>query len=193
MKFLELKNRIKQNIFTTTEVSKIFSQEKRSSLRIQLARFTKRKLIFSIKRGFYCFDIKLIDELSLANQLYIPSYVSLETALNYYGIMPDVPQTVTSVNPTTTKIIKSNLGRFYYYKINRSLFWGYSKVKTPQENAFILIAQKEKALLDFLYIRKITKTDDLRLNLKEFKISLYKKYLKYFPRHIQKINLKQKP
>jgi len=185
MKYLELQSKIKTNIFTYLDVLKNFADENPTLIKTQLSRFTIKKYITNIKRGWYCFNPLKINELKLANLLYQPSYISLESALNYYGLIPDIPQTVTSLSPTTTKSIKNQFGNFSYTKINQTLFWGYDKI--TDEN--ILIAKKEKALLDYFYIRKINSIADLRLDLKLLDLKAYKKYLRFYPIWVSKIKL----
>lgn len=123
MRYLELQKAINTNIFTLLDVEKYFFGENPHAIRTQLSRFAKRKMIKQIKRGLYCFDKSKIDEYILANKLYQPSYVSLESALEYYGIIPDVTQAVTSINLTTFKKFSNEFGRFYYSKIQQSLFF----------------------------------------------------------------------
>ena len=131
----------------------------------------------------YCFDKSKIDELELAGQLYSPSYVSLETALNYYGVIPDIPIAVRSVTPITTKKIKTGLGDFYYLKIDSKLFFGFSQ--TP-----FAIAYKEKALLDYFYLRRIRKVSrEMRLRLNDWDWKRYHQYAAVFPKWVQEIKL----
>lgn len=188
MKYLELQGKIKENLFTYLDVLKAFTDEEELAIKTQLYRFVKKGLLTKIKRGIYCFDAKSVDELELADRLYEPSYISLETALNYYGIMPDIPQGITSVNLTTTKKIINKFGSFYYTKIKPSLFFGFISVESAT-GSFFQIAKKEKALLDFFYIRRIKKTDDLRLRLKDIDISVYNKCLGNFPDSVKKIKI----
>ena len=189
MKFLELREIIKGNLFTFLDVVKFFPEENPGLVKTQLARFVQKGLIKRIKRGLFCFDESQLDELELANFLYQPSYISLETALNYSGIIPDIPRAVTSVCLTTTKKISNQFGSFYYAKIKPALFFGFLKVKSPVSENYFNLARKEKALLDYFYLRKIKKTDDLRLDLKDLDIKRYKKYSQYLPRWVQKIKL----
>lgn len=189
MKYLELREKITENIFSFLDVVKLFSNSGSQTTKIQLARFAKRGLIKKIKRGLYCFDSEILDELELANHLYQPSYISLETALNYYGIIPDIPQAVTSVCLTTTKKIHTEFGNFYYAKISLSLFWGFYKTLSPSSGTFFNLARKEKALLDYFYLRRINSTADLRLDLKELDLTRFRKYAKFFPKWVQKIKL----
>ncbi len=187
MKFFELQQKIKTNLFTIADATKYFPNEKLITLRTQLSRFVKKRLIYRVKRELYCFNLKEVDELELANFLYSPSYISCESALNYYGIIPDVPQAVTSVTTITSKKIKTIFGIYHYFKINPKFFFGFDIVKT--KNGYLKIAKKEKALLDFFYLRKINKIDDLRLDLKAIDFSLLKKYLKSYPRWLKKIRI----
>lgn len=188
MKYLELREKIKRNIFNHVDVLKLFPQENPQMTKIQLYRFVKKGLLTKIKRGLYCFKPENVDEFELANWLYQPSYISLESALNYYGIIPDIPQGVTSVCVTTTKKVSNQFGSFYYLKIKSSLFYGFFKVKSATGFSFNL-AKKEKALLDYLYLRKIRSTYGLRLNIKELDRLCYQKYSKDFPSWIQKVKL----
>jgi predicted transcriptional regulator of viral defense system len=189
MKYLELQQRVRQNIFSFSDVEKYFPTENAHALRTQLSRFVKRGLLKQIKRGLYCFKQETIDELALANILYRPSYISLESALNYYGIIPDVPQAVTSVSPTTSKRLKSDYGIFYYSKIKKELFFGFTKISIPVSARFVQLALKEKALLDYFYIRKIKNIEELRLDIQDLDITRYKKYAASFPNWVQTIKL----
>lgn len=186
MKFLNLQAKVKQNIFTFLDIKKQFNQESSQTLKTQLARFIKKNLIFKINKGIYCFDPDLVDELELANKLHPHSYISLETALNYYGIIPDVPQGITSINLITTKKLINQFGAFYYSKIKPELFWGYKKIQSPTSGWFS-IAEPEKALLDFFYIRKIRQIEDIRLDLRSLKLKKYKQYAKQFPSSLQNL------
>lgn len=189
MKFLELQKTISSHIFTFLDVAKLFPSESPQKIRMQLSRFAKKGLIRAIKRGLYCFNTKQIDELELANRLYQPSYVSLESALNYYGMIPDIPQAVTSVDLITSKKIKTPLGIFYYAKIKKELFFGFVKTPAPASDSYFNLARPEKALLDYFYLRKVRTVSELRLNLKNLDKSRFDKYAKHFPGWIQKIKL----
>ncbi|MDP2918131.1 MAG: hypothetical protein Q8N68_01370 [bacterium] len=184
MKYLDLRRKVKSNLFTVLDVAKFFPAESEQNIKIQLSRLAKKGLLTSLKRGLYCFDPQSLDELSLAGRLYSPSCVSLESALNYYGVLPDVPQTVTSITPTTTKTIKAAGLTFAYSKIDPTLYFGY--VLLAPEG---FIAQKEKALLDYFYLRKIRQTADLRLKLEGFDHSLYQKYAQSFPTWVRRIKI----
>ncbi|HLD27035.1 MAG TPA: hypothetical protein VJB63_03705 [Patescibacteria group bacterium] len=187
MKYLDLRKKITHNLFTFLDVVKLFPSEDPQLIKTQLSRFSQKKLITKIKRELYCFDPALIDEFVLANKLYQPSYISLETALNGYGIIPDIPQSFTSVTTTTTKKINNQFGSFRYIKIKQSLFFGFSSVQSSRAPIYYNLALKEKALLDYLYVRKLQNITDLRLNLSEINYTIYHKFARTFPPWVQKI------
>lgn len=192
MKYLDLYHKLNRaltgvNLFTFLDTVKLFPSENPQLIKTQLSRFSQKKLITKIKRELYCFDPALIDELVLANKLYQPSYISLETALNYYGMIPDIPQSLTSVAVTTTKKIDNQFGSFHYIKIKQSLFFGFTSVRSSRSSSYYKLALKEKALLDYLYVRKLHNITDLRLNLGEINHTLYNKFARAFPGWVQEI------
>lgn len=191
MKYLALREKLNFNLFSIIDVAKNFPKQSSQLIRTQLSRFVKKGLLTKIKREWYCFNPQQIDELVLANILYQPSYISLESALNYYGLIPDVAQSITSITLTTTKKITNNFGSFYYTKITKPLFYGFSKIKSSQSERFFNMAFKEKALLDYFYIRKIKKTVDLRIDFSLIDLGIYKKMALNFPLWVQKINLNE--
>lgn len=170
MTYLQLQKAIKTSIFTILDVEKYFPG---NLVITQLHRFIKRGLIIPIKRGLYCFVDREVDVFNLANQLYFPSYISLETALNYHGIIPDVPLAgVTSVSPTTTKKFETPKGSFFYQKISPKLFWGY--MEAPYKIAFA-----EKALLDYVYFYGQKNADLLRIDWSKIDKKKYNSFKKY--------------
>ena len=75
-----------------------------------------------------------------------PSYVSLESALNFYGILNQFPYVITSVTPKKTKKLEKEGKNFEYVHFNPQNFYGYVK------QGKFLIATKEKALFDIIYL-----------------------------------------
>ena len=167
----------------------MFPKEDALLISKQLHRFINRGLIGRIKRNLYYLKGKEVDEMYIANQIYKPSYISLEYALNSYGIIPDVPFAVTSVSLTTTKNVKTSMGSFYYSKIKKSLYFGFKNVESFEKDYYMLVAEKEKALLDYFYIRKIKTTAELRLSLEDINKKKYYKFAKYFPKWVQEIKI----
>lgn len=122
----------------------------------------------------------------IANKLCEPSYLSLEFALNYYSLIPEIVFWRTSITSKKTKKYTVEIGNFLYHSIKEQLFFGYKLVKF--NNSAFKIAEPEKALLDFLYLRKDVKNEndlyELRINEYEYKEIIdqekLKKYLEKF-------------
>jgi predicted transcriptional regulator of viral defense system len=170
MKYLEFQREFKRAlIIDIREVKNIFSRF--SSRRFY--EWQKRGLIKKIANNFYIFSDVVLNENHLkfiANKLYSPSYISLETALSYYNLIPEMVYQIKSVTPMKTKKLNTSIGSFTYQKIKRELFWGYILVKI--NNCNFLMAEPEKAFLDFFYFRKDIKSEkdfyELRINTDSF-------------------------
>lgn len=153
MKFIEIHKRLLGSglsIFSSQEVRRA-TEMTSNAVRLWLIRCIAGGLIIPLKkrRGLYCFADNIPSDWLVANRLCQPSYISLEVALSYYGILPENIYSVTSV---TTKITRSfqTLGKeFVFQRIKKAAFCGYVPVKMSGQT--VLIAEKEKALADYLY------------------------------------------
>ena len=94
-----------------------------------------------------------VDEFILANRIYEPSYVSLHSALNYYGLIPEYVMETISISTKKTKLIELGNNRFRYHTIKPELFWGYETV--PWHGSSYNIAYPEKAILDLAYLEPL--------------------------------------
>jgi predicted transcriptional regulator of viral defense system len=139
--------------------------------------------LIAIKRGFYVVNPEKTGEpISLpliANLLYGPSYVSLDYALSYYGLIPEAVYEITSVTTQRSKAYDTPVGRFTYTHADSSVYSiGISSVTNEAGHQF-LMASPEKALCDKLIqipnlvinspISMFAFLDqDLRLDINEF-------------------------
>lgn len=138
--------------------------------------------IIRLKKGLYVLDPKvshvaLSTEL-IANQLYTPSYVSMQTALRYYGLILEAVYTTQSMTLKHTRRFDTPVGRFEYQRVAREAFpTGITSIN-KQSYAFLL-ATPEKALCDLiahspkLYLRYLKDVetyleDDLRMDIEDF-------------------------
>ena len=124
------------------------------NLRNQLKRWEKKGLLIRLRKGFYLFNENnraLDPNFSyIANRLYEPSYVSLEYALSFYGLIPERAVDVTSITTRKTMQFNNALGNFIYQHIQPKTFRGFQRMG---EGAFpFLMAEPEKAIVDFLYL-----------------------------------------
>ncbi|OGC13549.1 hypothetical protein A2246_02470, partial [candidate division WOR-1 bacterium RIFOXYA2_FULL_37_7] len=155
----------------------------------QISSWQKNGYIIKIRNGVYAFS-KRMGELSgegIAQKIYSPSYLSYEKALSCYGFIPEMVYAFTLATPKTTRTFDNKFGKFIYHNIKKTLFFGYTQIQGKSEP--YLIAEPEKALLDFLYLKKsnIKSKEDVlsfRFNWKEIKekvnIAKLKKYLRVF-------------
>jgi hypothetical protein len=120
----------------------------------QLSLWQKQGRIVKLRNGLYLLRKALASVMveELAGQIYAPSYISLEKALSYYGIIPEMVYAITSVTPKTTRKFNNKLGAFFYRHVKRSLFFGYRVIKG--QSSSYLLAEPEKALLDFIYFNR---------------------------------------
>lgn len=154
MRYLEFKNAFRE--FPVISSSHISNVTRRPQiLRNQLNRWQKKGLVIKLRKGLYVLnenDRKIHpSRIFLANAVYFPSYVSTEYALGYYDLIPERVEDVTSVTAKKTAQFSNHFGTFVFQHVKRDLFFGSAKVK--DENGLpVLIAQPEKALLDFIYL-----------------------------------------
>lgn len=187
MKLIDLLRHVTTPLFFDYQVERLFPSASKHQVNVQLARFVRAGALVRLKRGLYAFSHPQLDEFVLANWLYRPSYVSLESALNSYGIIPDVVPNVTSISPTTSKTITTPLGTFLYSKINQNLFFGYRSVTDPISGLAYFIAEPEKALLDYIYIRKINDLTTARVETENLDIKKLRALAKLLPARVRKI------
>lgn len=142
-------------IFSYKDVRAFFPRESLSAVRKELYRWNKKGWIRTLKNGIYepvLLANSTYPDFYLANRLYSPSYVSLEAALSYYSIIPEVSMAVTSVSTKPTRSFKNEHGLFIYRTIRPRAFTGYYIEKMGGID--VLIAEPEKALVDFLYFKR---------------------------------------
>ncbi|MBU0578654.1 hypothetical protein KJ628_01590 [Patescibacteria group bacterium] len=172
-------------LFTLDDFARLFKVKNRNTLYKIIQRLEKRKVATHLKSGSYKLTSGLINpplsDFRLANFLYRPSYISLETALSLYGIITGFSYAITSVSIKKTTSISLEGKEFSYSSISPKLFWGYEKITDH------LIADPEKSLLDYFYFAY----KGLRSNqLDEFDFSIIKKYkLKRYIRDTKNNNL----
>jgi len=187
MRLLDLKRKLNISIFTGNDLIKIFPKEPKSQINTQLRRLAVRGDLIGLKRDIYLFPDAKIDEFVLANKLYGPSYVSLESALNTYGVIPDITANVTSVSPVTSKRVVTSKGAFLYSKINKNLFFGFQNVLDKSSGLYYQIALPEKALLDYIYIRKVKNIRENRIDTSGLSTKVLTKFSTYFPKWVREV------
>ncbi len=87
----------------------------------------------------------------VANRLQQGSYVSLQSALAFYGVIPEHVPVVTSVGQGRPETLHNPLGGFQFNHLTGTLFFDYSRMEVAARQ-FAFVASPEKALLDLVYL-----------------------------------------
>lgn len=134
------------SLFTSSDFKKFFQIKKENTAYKILERLTEKGILKRLIKKKYLFAFSESDDFQTANFLYPPSYISLESALSFYGIITQFPYQITSVTPKKTRAIRTLSKEFSYSHIKPELFFGHEKKEK------FLIAMPEKALFDYLYL-----------------------------------------
>lgn len=139
------------------------------SLDYWIKKLVRDEILISLKKGFYTSSFYLnkikekgfldIYRQELANVLRRPSYISLESALSFYGLIPEETFNITSITLKSTRTYKNKMGTFIYRNIKKELFLGYNQIK---KNDLVSRATKAKALFDWLYLKKFNSKDEIK-------------------------------
>lgn len=113
--------------------------------------------ILRVHRGLYCLAAKYLrqklDPFVLAQRIYGPSYISLETALSHHGWIPEAVYAITSVCMDRSREFDTPLGHFSFARVpQRALYAEVARVET--EAGSFLLAAPLKALADYIYVHK---------------------------------------
>lgn len=167
---------------STSAVASLFSNLKAENQKVRNLEMSGK--IIRLKKGLYVVNpevsrVPLSTEL-IANHLYAPSYVSMQTALRYYGLIPEAVYTTQSMAMKHSRSFDTPLGRFDYQMITREAFTvGITYVN--KQNYSFLIATPEKALCDLIanspkvnlrYLKDVETylEYDIRMDIEDFKI-----------------------
>ena len=163
--------------FTNQEVANLFpgSDDQRYGL---VKRAIASGEIVHIRRGLYClapkYQKKKTNLYALAQHIYGPSYISLESALSWHGWIPEAVYTLTSVSFKKSKEFKTSLGVFSYEHIPQKVFYTGVERLTDETGNIFLMARPMKALADYVYVHKRDWTgiepviESLRIEREEF-------------------------
>ena len=160
----------------------------------------KQKLLIRVKRGLFIpgpqASIPAPEKMLLANHLWGPSYVSSDSALSYWGLIPERVYETLSMTTNLAKTYKTPVGRFRYIRLPLPYYsFGIQRVELASKQ-MTLIAGKEKSLCDKiittqrLKLRSVKQTreylmEDLRISrqsLRELSMDTINDYFKEAPK-----------
>lgn len=124
-------------------------------VRRQLSRWVKSGRVIQLRRGLYClappYRSTPIHPFLVANALLPGSYVSLQSALAYYGLIPEYVARTLSLTTRRPARWSNVLGEFHFQHLAPHLFFGYAQITAlPEQQVFL--ASPEKALLDLVHL-----------------------------------------
>ncbi len=130
----------------------------------QLSRWVASGRLVGLRRSVYAiaapYRRREPNAFETANLLVRPSYVSLESALAFHGLIPEAVFAVTSITTARPQMHDTPLGAYIYRHVSPGIFWGYEeRVLSADCSLTALVACPEKALLDLAYLRPGTDTD----------------------------------
>jgi len=169
MNFIHFKNSLRDfPVFSLADIRAAH----RGFDRRRLSEWQEKGYIIKIIKGYYIFsDVNINEPMlwAIANKIYKPSYISLESAMSHYRLIPESIFMITSVATRRTTMFETPVARFSYRTIKPALFFGYSLLSDGTK-----IATTEKAILDYFYLNpSIRSADDFashRLNMEEIQI-----------------------
>lgn len=182
--FCTMNNQLTQigNIpISVSALESLFPNIKRGNQKIRL--LERDRQIIRLKKGLYVCNPeitgKILSTELIANHLYTPSYVSMSSALRYYGLIPEAVYTKQSMTLKHSKDFDTPLGRFEYTHISKKAFSvgltnirkdGYAFViATPEKALCDLIANSPNVNLRYLKDAVTYLEDDIRMELDDFR------------------------
>jgi predicted transcriptional regulator of viral defense system len=155
MKYSEFRDKVKSYPLFRSNILEHLT-DKPAILRRQLVDWVKQGKVVQLKKGMYTLSSEdrsvNLSQYYLANHLYSPSYISLETALSYYGLIPERVCAITSVSTKKTQRFKNTYGVFIYRHLKQAAYKDFEVVEDEYKNIFY-IASPEKAIVDFFYFK----------------------------------------
>jgi len=136
--------------------------------RNNFVRWTQKGYLVRLRQGLYAFheyrgkpDIAAY----FAGRMYNPSYISLHSALSFYGLIPESVVQITSVTSLKTALFRNGFGEYSYKSVRDDLMFGY--IPRPlADGRTTAYATREKALLDLLYLYPFYNTETELANLR---------------------------
>ena len=164
MDVFQLRKAIPNEEFDYTLLSSALSEY--SGVRQKIHDLMRAGVITRVKKGLYVFGPEYtrapICKEVLANLIFGPSYISLEYALAFHGVIPERVESITSVTPKRDKNFDTPLGRFTYrYLALEKYAMGIEQVWVDRTHP-VFMATIEKALCDYVVLNKVPLLNEAR-------------------------------
>jgi predicted transcriptional regulator of viral defense system len=154
MKFNELLRLVQDEVVFSSGFLQAGKADKADISR-QLSRWTDEGKLIQLRRGLYMLAgdhrHRAPHRFVIANRLRHGSYVSLQSALAFYSLIPEHVPIVTSVSTSRPGLLETKAGSYLFRHLHRELFFGY-QAADPGDGSSAFIAFPEKALLDLIHL-----------------------------------------
>ena len=178
---------------TTSIIESLYPELKSANKKV--AWLEKQGFIIRLKRGLYVvnpeYSRKTLSSELIANHLYAPSYISMSTALRYYGLVPEAVYVHQSMTVKHSRSFQTPIGGYDYKYISREAFSIGVRSIHKGDYAF-LMASPEKALCDLIansskvnlrYMKDVETylEQDIRMDMEEFyrmNATIFEDYIK---------------
>ncbi len=176
---------------SASAVASLFPEIKAGNQKVRNLETTGK--LIRLKKGLYVVapkvsNVTLSTEL-IANHLYAPSYISMQTALRYYGLIPEAVYTTQSMTLKHSRDFDTPVGRFEFHIISREAFpigitslnkQAYAfLIATPEKALCDLIANSPKVNLRYLKDVELYLEEDIRMDIEDLRkmdVSIFKRY-----------------
>lgn len=177
---LKMLEQFEKSYFTSEDLGKILGRSG-EGFNTTVKRLTDKGVLERLRKGIYRLTTSSWDLERIANQLYYPSYLSFSSALSRYGVIGQVPYSLTFATTRKSKTMDLGGKEVVYSQIKPELYFGYQLVERMN------IADPEKALLDQLYLAALgkAKVDFEELTLTDLDKKRWGEYAKRFPDRVK--------
>ena len=176
-------SKVKTHIIDYASIKSILINMGYVNVNDKINHLKQKGILKSIKKGLYyhssIISNNILSKEVLANTILGPSYISLEYALAYHGLIPESVYQLTSVSTKRSKEYRTEAGVFSYKQIRKDLFSLGLKIEQAKDARFMM-ATKEKAICDMIYLTRdisllsqkaliVFLEDDLRIDIDDLK------------------------
>ncbi len=144
--------------FDSTVIKNSFPNLSAGAVKAAVNRALSKKEIYRLRPGLYCLIKELrkseLHPFVIAGMLRSPSYISLESALSYHGLIPEAVYQVSCITSARSKLFQTPLGNFSFHKIPSNSFRAGVKAVEFDNKMWAFIAEPLRAIADLVYLRK---------------------------------------
>ena len=174
IKFLDSFTRLEKPVFTIEDALRILNKPRSYTL-LYLHRLEKQELIKRIEKGKY--TLRDVSPFVIASNLVFPSYISLWMAFHLHHLTMQLPIVIQVITSKQRKSLKVDDNNIQFIKLTANRIFGYKKERIGL--GYMFIAEKEKAVIDSLYLNEGPDLDDIRKALHQCDVEKLEKYALY--------------